>query len=113
MSAKNTFLAFLGGAIAGATVALLFAPEKGEVTRRKIGKAVGDGRDFVVDKYNEGRGAVEDAYHKGRERIVNAYHEGRERLADAISEGRELMDEELETICGAAHSPGKTTKAKK
>ncbi len=33
---------------------------------------------------------------------MDVYNEGRERLADAISEGRELMDEELETICGAA-----------
>lgn len=91
----------MGGAIAGATVALLFAPEKGEVTRRKIRKAVGEGRDFVVDKYNEGVGAVEDAYHRNRERVMDAYHEGRERLADAISEGRELMAEEIETACGA------------
>lgn len=102
MSAKNTLLAFLGGAIAGATVALLFAPEKGEVTRRKIGKAVGEGRDFVVDKYNEGREAVGDVYRKGRERVMDAYHEGREKLADAISEGRELMEEELDTICESA-----------
>ncbi len=113
MSAKNTFLAFLGGAIAGATVALLFAPEKGEVTRRKIGKAVGEGRDFVVDKYNEGRDAVEQAYRKGKERVMDVYNEGRERLADAISEGRELMDEELETICDAAHSAQKAIKGKK
>lgn len=113
MSAKNTFLAFLGGAVAGATVALLFAPEKGEVTRRRISKAVGDGRDFVVDKYNEGREAVEDVYRKGKERVMDAYHEGREKLADAISEGRELMEEELEAICGTVHKAEKTVAAKK
>lgn len=102
MSAKNTLMAFLGGATVGAVVALLFAPEKGEVTRRKIGKAVSDGRDRVVDKYYEGREAVADAYHKGKDRVRDAYHEGRERLADAISEGRELMEDEIETICESA-----------
>jgi gas vesicle protein len=102
MSAKNTFLAFLGGAIAGATVALLFAPEKGEVTRRKISKAVGDGRDFLADKYDE-----------GRERITNAYHEGREKLADAISAGREPLDEELETICDATQKAKRTITSKR
>lgn len=99
MSTKNTFMAFLGGAAIGAVVALLFAPDKGEVTRRKIGKAVGEGRDRAMEKFNEGREALADAYHKGRERVSDAYHEGRERLADVISEGREMLADELETMC--------------
>lgn len=32
----KTLAAFLGGALAGAAVALLFAPEKGETLREKI-----------------------------------------------------------------------------
>ena len=110
MSAKNSILAFLGGAAIGATVALLFAPEKGEVTRRKIGKAVKDGRDTVVDTFEHGRDVVVDAYHKGRGRVMDAYHDGRERLADAISEGREMMEDELDAICESAQ---KTVKGKR
>lgn len=102
MSTKNTLMAFLGGAAIGAVVALLFAPEKGEVTRRKIGKAVNEGRDRAMEKFNEGREAIEEAYRKGRRRVSDAYHEGREKLADAISEGRELVADELETLCDDA-----------
>ena len=42
MKALNIVLAVVGGAIAGATVALLLAPEKGERTRKNIVKYLED-----------------------------------------------------------------------
>ncbi|MCF0212841.1 MAG: YtxH domain-containing protein [Muribaculaceae bacterium] len=36
MKPINIFLAVIGGAIAGATVGLLMAPEKGEDTRKQV-----------------------------------------------------------------------------
>ena len=41
----NTLLAFIGGALAGAVVALLYAPDKGENIRRKM-------RERAEDEYN-------------------------------------------------------------
>lgn len=46
----RTLFAFLGGAVAGAAIALLLAPEKGEVTRGKIRNMVDHGIDEVEKK---------------------------------------------------------------
>jgi gas vesicle protein len=42
MRSLGFFGAFLGGALAGAVIGLLMAPEKGEDTRTKISDAVDD-----------------------------------------------------------------------
>jgi gas vesicle protein len=55
-SAGTVLLAFALGAIAGAAVALLYAPAPGEDTRRKL-----------ADKAREGRRHISSAVERGRE----------------------------------------------
>jgi gas vesicle protein len=52
-------LAFVAGAIAGAAVALLFAPATGEDTREFIGQRAREGREKVVDAARQFRPATE------------------------------------------------------
>jgi gas vesicle protein len=56
-------VAFVLGALAGATVALLFAPASGEETREYLG-----------EKAREGRAKVRE----GREHLISAVERGRE-----------------------------------
>lgn len=45
---SNTLLAFIGGALAGAAIALLYAPDKGENTRKKM-------KEKVEEEYNNAK----------------------------------------------------------
>ncbi len=51
----------MGGALAGAVVALLFAPEKGETLRKKIKEKAVEGYNAAKDKVNQQRSKIEDA----------------------------------------------------
>lgn len=87
---RNGLMAFLGGAAVGAIVGILFAPDKGDVTRRKIGKAV-----------REGTEKIGDAIEEGKDRMMDVYHKGRERLADVIHEERDMIEREVDSVCKA------------
>ena len=76
--AGSILLAFLVGAVAGAAVALLYAPAAGE-----------DTREFLGEKAREGRERATEAAAKGRQVIK----EGRETLATAIERGREAYQQ--------------------
>jgi gas vesicle protein len=56
-SVGTMLAAFAVGAIAGAAVALLFAPASGAETRRKLADKAREGRDRVDDLVDRGRDA--------------------------------------------------------
>jgi len=71
MNAVKVWAAFMVGVAAGAAVALLYAPQTGEKTRRQLRRNLEDAGDYIKDaadnlgdhaeKYvKRGRGIVED-----------------------------------------------------
>jgi gas vesicle protein len=72
----NTLLAFLVGAAAGVAIGILYAPEKGSVTREKLS--------FKLDKY---RKMLQD--------LVNDLIEGKETplTSEAKNQGQKVVDE--------------------
>jgi gas vesicle protein len=75
-SAGTVFVAFALGAIAGATVALLYAPGAGDETRRKL-----------TEKAREGRQRAQAAARRGGEIL----REQRKNLNEAIERGVEAF----------------------
>jgi gas vesicle protein len=84
MSKDNSgtvMVAFVLGALAGAAVALLFAPASGE-----------EARGFLGQKAREGKAKARDAMDQGRE----YYNSQRENLVTAVERGREAFDQARE-----------------
>ncbi len=78
MSSSKIITGLLIGAAAGAVLGILFAPEKGADTRKKIGKKSADLTDTLKSKFN-------DLIDSISEQIENAKNEAE----DALAEGKE------------------------
>ena len=76
-STGSVLIAFALGALAGAAVALLYAPASGEETRRRL-----------AEKAREGRDRAEQLAREGREFI----NRQRDNLSTAVEQGREAFD---------------------
>ena len=68
------FVAFIAGAIAGAAVALLYAPATGEETREYLGQRAREGKDRAAEAARQGREAII----KQRENLTTAFDRARE-----------------------------------
>jgi gas vesicle protein len=82
----SVLVAFVLGAMAGAAVALLYAPATGEETRRKLAEKAREGRDKAVVFARRGREAAEDLARRGREAADDLARRGREAFEAARKE---------------------------
>jgi gas vesicle protein len=64
MNSSKLLLGVLGGVAAGALMGVLFAPEKGSKTRKKIMNKANDGADVLRGKYDSALEAMNQKYEK-------------------------------------------------
>jgi gas vesicle protein len=81
-SAGGVLVAFAIGAIAGAAVALLFAPATGEETRKRLAEKAKEGRDRAETVAREGR----EYFNRQRDNLTAAVERGREAFDQARKE---------------------------
>jgi gas vesicle protein len=84
-SAGSVIVAFTLGALAGAAVALLYAPASGEETRRRLAEKAREGRDRAQGAVSEGREFIE----RQRDNIASTVDRGRQ----AFEHGRQAFEQ--------------------
>ncbi len=100
---RGEFWAFVAGLLAGGVAAVLYAPAKGEETRKKIRETAEDTYHKGEELYDKGITEAEKIYHDGREKAEKIYSEGRTRVEKTIDAIRENADveEEIKPETGA------------
>jgi len=80
---------FVAGVGIGAAVALIFAPQSGEDTRKQIVGKAQEGKDYVTSKGRELRKQAEDLVDQGKDLVSKQ----KARLADVLESGKQTARE--------------------
>mgnify|MGYP006156341073 CR=1 FL=1 len=80
MKSGNVVLGIVGGLAAGAILGVLFAPDKGSNTRKKIARKSGELKDNVKESFNEFLTSVEDQYNNLTSKAEDIVEEGKANL---------------------------------
>ncbi len=90
MSKQKLLAGILLGAAAGAVLGILFAPDKGSETRRKIGEKKDKLAGKVKDKFNDLVDTVSDKVESAKHSMQEWKQKGKERYANLHTESEEL-----------------------
>lgn len=103
MSQTRSLIAFLAGVAAGSVIGVLFAPDKGEVTRERISENLGDYRDQLKKFINDliERGDEVALEYAGGDN--NAKAEGKKVVTEARKKAEKLL-EDVEDLMGQIKS---------
>ena len=83
MSSSKILTGVLIGAAAGTILGILFAPEKGLDTRKKISKKSSDLKDSLKTKFNDLVDTIAEQIESSKSEAENLMEEGKEKAAAA------------------------------
>lgn len=84
---STTLLAFLVGGVAGAALALLYAPSSGAETRRKLRNGLEDAGEWAKDRCAD----TKDRLEEGADKVRQMVSDRKEDLAAAFESGKEAF----------------------
>ena len=88
MKNSDVVVGILGGSAVGAILGILFAPDKGSNTRRKIAEKGTDLKDNIKGNFNDFVASIEDQYSNFTSNAEDVIEEGKsklERMSNDIS----------------------------
>ena len=93
MKADKVILGVVGGVAVGALLGILFAPEKGDKTRRKIMDKSNDYADELKEKLDTLLGTITNKYEKIWKEGESLLADGKSKLNDVKKDGEDLLAE--------------------
>jgi gas vesicle protein len=91
---------FVAGAVIGAGVALLFAPQSGAETRRQLKRKARHLRQVAEDGLED----LGERFEEGKERLRETVREGAHRVRERVQDVRERAEETVEGVRSAGHT---------
>ena len=92
----DSLLAFVAGAAAGLTLGLLFAPEKGEDTRRKLKETVADSADSAKARARLARMELDDLRAELREQAEDLKEDVRMKIFERLEKLESAIQKDIE-----------------
>jgi gas vesicle protein len=86
MDTGKVLLGVLAGVAVGATLGILFAPDKGSNTRKKIKQKGDDYADDLGEKFNEFIETITQQFQQVKEEANRVAHDGKVKVEDAAKE---------------------------
>lgn len=100
----DSLLAFVAGAAAGLTLGLLFAPEKGEDTRRKIKETVGDAADSAKARARLARMELNDLKAELKGQAENLKEDVRMKILERLEKIESAIQKDIEYADGRSEN---------
>jgi gas vesicle protein len=90
MGSGKVLLGVLAGVAAGATLGILFAPDKGSTTRRKISSKGDEYAEELESKFNEFIESITDKFEVLKEEAGRVVEHGEQRVEKALHESNTI-----------------------
>ena len=92
MSTSKVVFGFLAGAAVGSILGILYAPDKGTETRRKISDSSNDLAESLKSKFGEYVDSVKDTYQNVKENLADTYQGVKDNAQDLVDKGAAKMN---------------------